>query len=495
MKTIFWLVAVSTLGLAAQDAERVVEKIRLNPAIAPAVRPAVTAATATAAAKPASSTPADTLEFVNGDVLRGTFLAIDPEQGVRWRHDAIREPISVIPGKIRNVRLLLQRPAAAAKSGNCKVTLGNGDSLAGTLISLDDQALMLETWYAGTLTLPRPALRMLMVTLARGEVLYQGPTGMDGWTVTSGNRAVILNEAVAADVVVAGGLVERVARGGEGEAASWSYKDEAFHATTSGCLGNDLKLPPSSSIEFDLECASYPQLAVHFYTDAIDKSYGNSAYILQFSSRTIYLRRSTRPGTTRSLGTVESPIGLGGKPKGRVAIRTDTQKQSVAVFVDEVLIKKWTDIGAGALGTGLMFYQQGSNPTKISNIRVTRWDGRLDDPASAVGEAKEDLLVLSNQDKISGHLASIKDGTLDFKTSFSQLQIPLERVSFLQFAGGKPDGAAPAGAARLSFRDFGRLTLKIERWNEQSVEGESPVFGKAKLNPAAFNGIAFTFAP
>jgi len=108
---------------------------------------------------------------------------------------------------------------------------------------------------------------------------------------------------------------------------------------------------------------------------------------------------------------------------------------------------------------------------------VTRWDGRLDDPTATSTDMPEDLLILSNQDKISGQLASIKNNSVDFKTSFSQLQIPIERVSLLQFAGRKPDSTPQPGHARLNFRDFGRLTLKLERWIEQSVDGENPLFG------------------
>jgi hypothetical protein len=211
--------------------------------------------------------------------------------------------------------------------------------------------------------------------------------------------------------------------------------------------------------------------------------------MIQFSQRTIYLRRYNRPGTTRSLGTVSSST-LMEKTKVRVSIRTDRQSKTVTLFLEDALVKKWTDIGEmGANGTGLMFWQQGNNLAKVSNIRITRWNGELDAPAAAAAAVKEDAVLLKNQDKLSGQLTVIKNNVLEFKTSFSELKVPVDRVSRVDFASANSSAASGDNPARLNFHDYGRVTLQLERWDDQKVEGTSPIFGKTKFNATAFNSL------
>src|SRR5262245_3920815 len=42
----------------------------------------------------------DTLEFLNGDKLRGTFFSLDGGRGVRWRHPAIRQVLEIDPASV-----------------------------------------------------------------------------------------------------------------------------------------------------------------------------------------------------------------------------------------------------------------------------------------------------------------------------------------------------------------------------------------------------------
>ena len=63
------------------------------------------------------------------------------------------------------------------------VTLTNNDELPGTLVSMDDKSLVLDTWYAGKITIPRDMVKGI-TPLKTGEgTLYEGPTGLDGWTL------------------------------------------------------------------------------------------------------------------------------------------------------------------------------------------------------------------------------------------------------------------------------------------------------------------------
>jgi hypothetical protein len=452
-----------------------------------------------AAAAPTAPSPSDVLLFANGDTLRGTFLGLEPEQGVRWRHDTIKETLTVQPSGIRSIRLEKARPSQPG-THNCRVFLNNGDRLVGTMAGLDGSSLTLQTWYAGTLNLPRNGLRTVATIFKPAEIVYEGPTGLEGWTLTGNGGGQVFFQNGGGFVGGFGGVVKIEMAGGDGAAprpetqpTAWQYQDGAFQASAYGIVGRKFKLPTVSNIEFDLQCQGYPQLGVQFYSDALDKQYGCNAYFIQFSGRSAQLIRKTPSSGDRAFGSGQTPFTGASPTKTHVALRTDRAQKTVALFLDDVLIGKWTDSAElGGEGTGVMFIQQGNVQTRISNLLITDWDGHLDESDASAVRSKEDSMTLKNQDKLTGQLLGIKEGKVEFKTAFTTVSVPLERVSSVGLA--QADGPTPApapAAARLTFKEFGKLTIKLASWNDQSVEGTSPVFGPAKLNPAAFKLIEF----
>jgi hypothetical protein len=455
-----------------------------------------TSAAAAAEARPSAggtTTPAyDTLTFTNGDTLKGAFMGVEPGQGARWRHDGIKETITVIPSTVRSIRLE-RTPTRKGEAATCRVFLANGDKLAGDLVSLDTNGLILKTWYAGTLTLPRSCIQSVATLFQPTEVVYEGPTSVEGWTLGGGaGRQMIFDNGMVLGAAFAGAVqVDGDARVNPDQAA-WQYKQGAFEASSPGSIGRDVKLPPISNLEFELQCQGYPQFAVQFYADNLAREYGGNAYMMQFSQRTLYLRHYSRPGSSTMVGNTQTAFSPG-QNKVRISIRTHRAQKTIALFMDDVLVNRWTDNREmGGEGTGIMFMQQGNVPVRISNIRVTEWDGRLDETEAATTAAKDDFLTLRNQDKITGQLLAIREGKVEFKAAFTQVSVPLERVGAVSLASGRTKAAEPGpDTTVLQFRDFGRLALKVESWKEQQVEGTSPLFGPVKLNPAAFKQLDF----
>jgi hypothetical protein len=441
-----------------------------------------------AAAVPATNAPAppqgirDTMEFLNGDVLRGAFLSLDDKGGVRWQHASIKPVLTVNPSGIYKVRLP-QGKITRSQRPDCAVRLVNGDELLGNLVSLDETNLQLETWYAGTLNLPRPGLQSLTMGLGRYQVLFEGPTGMEGWSTEANPNAF------GGGMVVINGVLQ--AQPARKMSNGWQYKDDAFYGIGSGSLGRDFKLPPVSNIEFDLTWRGYPQLSVSFYTDTL-KGYGGNAYVLQISYRNLYLRRQQSTGASANLGQMELPALS--RNKARFSIRTDREKKLIALFIDDTLVKQWTDnaeLIAG--GTGLLFTLQGGQQAmKLSGIRIAEWDGRLDDLSAVTASPKEDLAKLANKDKVSGTLKSIRDGKMSFATAFAVLEVPLSRINQIEFAPtARQTNQFNAKEVRVIFADQGRLTMQVERWDDQQVVGKSIYFGQAKFAPSAFAAIQF----
>ena len=60
------------------------------------------------------------------------------------------------------------------------VRFRNGDELAINLNGLNANAMQMETWFAGKLSVPRQHLTWL-VPGGEGELVYHGPRSLRGW--------------------------------------------------------------------------------------------------------------------------------------------------------------------------------------------------------------------------------------------------------------------------------------------------------------------------
>ena len=408
----------------------------------------------------------DLLEFLNGDVLHGTFLSIDSNRGARWQHSAIKQPLEINLGSI--ARIKVERPKTTnAAAQNCSVQLINEDELAGNLIALDAENLQLETWYGGTLTIPRKSIDRIVPGIGKSLSIFEGPTTIEGWNMPKNNP---------------------VGRRPSGTGA-WRYSNGAFVSVGAGPIGRAFTFPDMVNIEFDLAWRPFLQMAVSLFSDNLE-TYGGNAYLLQMNQGSVYLQRISRTGDSSGFGT-QQVEAFGRKSDARVSIRINKLNKTIALLVDGALLKQWTDRGDLPAGSNIVFHQQGQGLTRISNLKITAWDGKLE-PEGADPRSKDDLVRMINNDKLSGTIKNIQNGVMQFQTPFASLDVPIERVAEIELA--RESSQAPAHLptdTRLAFVDRGRLTLRIDRWDDQQITGSSPNFGGLRLNPLAFNGAQF----
>jgi hypothetical protein len=169
------------------------------------------------------------------------------------------------------------------------------------------------------------------------------------------------------------------------------------------------------------------------------------------------------------------------------------EQRAIALLVDGHLAQQWRDPAEFAgKGTGVVFYPQGGGMVRISNIRITEWDGRIEEGGGTATKTKEDTIKLANNDKVSGTLQTIQDKKIAFATSYATLDIPMERVQEIELAGAKSEIIKPSvGDLRLYFADRGSVTVRLDRWDRTQVTGTTSSCGKVKFSPAAFQLIQF----
>ena len=416
--------------------------------------------------EPGAAESAGILRFFNGDTLHGELQMVDGMRTVRWNHQEARTVIEFSPTNISSIELKSPANAPPRRRGNCLVRLTNQDELLADLTSLDRDGLVVETWYAGQLKIPRPMVQSILPLLSRPNSIYEGPTGLKGWQMV-------------------------VSDNDSGQQKGWRFAKGAFLAERPCSAGRDVKLPKLANIEFDLAWRGSLEFGIAFYIDSF-KQEPCDGYALQLNEATAALQSMRKDGNSTQLGNAEIPE-LATKSKSHFSIRINQEQKSISLLHEDMLVKQWKERGEFVgKGTGLAFIQEGQGLVKLSNIRVSDWDGKFDDQPAPPAPGKEDLVKLANNDKVSGSLESIKDNKLSFVTPFATLDVPLQRVSRIDLAGESARHATNGpGAVRVEFAERGWVTFELERWDERQALGTSPNFGKMKFDPSAFVMIQF----
>ena len=409
----------------------------------------------------------DLLHFFDGSALHGSLKGIDRQNGIQWQHPFADAPIQFFPTNIDEIRLRGAKLDVADSKVSCRFRFADGDEVYGNLRSLDTNAVTMDTRFGKDLRVPRSMMDSITFLSKTFTVLYEGPTNVLGWKMGR-----------------AGGV-------------PWQFRDGAFYTDGVGTIGRDLSLPPSCSFEFDLNWTGQFGLIMQLYTENVDRfDYGSGSYIFYFNAASITVQRVSPEMGIASLGQSAQLPAANRRNGMHVEIRANKEDATIAVFIDGALLRRWKDdAGFAAKGTGVLFFCQHEDaPIRISNIKLSDWDGSFEESRTAETVRNEDVLRLANRDRVSGKLGVLRDGKLTFKTPETPLEIPLQRITEVNFSS---DRAAVTNRTPWSIRALlsggEKFTLDLEKWSEQQIAGTNRNFGRVAFPTESVRHLQFNF--
>jgi hypothetical protein len=431
------------------------------------------------------------VNFANGDTLTGSVAGWDKE-GLHWKGAFSADPVLLKPANpnMIDIRFPPRDAPAGAALADSDLLLANGDVLPGAVISLDDKTLLLQTWYAGKLAVPRDLVRRIV----RSAVIYNGPNALEEWSIAT----TLAHQS------------------------TWTCVDGVLNTPGYGAIGRDIKLPPLARIEFDLAFppGNSSTTTIHICADRVPDP--RVSYIFQLSPNgTIDFAKYFRETPNIRIG---QPVSLhpatpqqewvaqmmqmnpnARQERGRMEpqkihfeIRIDKHTKSIWLYADGKMLEQYSGLDdIASMGSGLVFSSGApDSPLSIAKIKVFPWSGGPGFPEDAAAAGGDELQLL-NGDALHGRLESIAGGKVLFTSSGGALQIPLGDIEFIRIAGGEADAAlsktsvdAP-GAVRLHFLVRGGVTAEIESWDAKGVTAASPDFGRAVFLPGAFRRVEF----
>jgi len=403
------------------------------------------------------------IRFMDGSMLHGELQQVSLQQGIRWAHTDLTKPVDFRPDNLAWIRFEGARPVKRNNEPSVHIRFHNGDEVLGNLIGLDEQQVQFSTWFNEQLFAPRDVLRSLAFLSPGFRILYEGPTSINGWQIGRDPKA-------------------------------WKYRDGVLISEGVGVLGRDFDLSGSSRIEFDLQWNGTFSLIVPVYTSALDRfDYRSNSYMFYISRGYVSLQRVQSGAGVRNLGQGQIPK-MQTKNRVKIEIRINKEKAEMEMYIDGELARKWKDAkGFAATGSGISFFSQLNGPiVKLSNLRVSAWDGFSDPVKFAEASGDTDTVFLKNRDEVPGLIKSMDGQTVIINSLGANLKIPLERISRVSLA--KPRNLALADKpweVRAHFAGGAAVSFDLKQWEGTSLTGNSRNFGAVNFDSKFIRRLQF----
>jgi len=419
-----------------------------------------------------------TMCFTNNDQITGQLESITTDALI-WTSPVLAEPATFSTDEVLNLNL----PAKAQATNSKHVAvitlknrdMRNADVARGELSSITEDAIVIDTWYAGLMSFKRSMVASVRIE-SPSQFHYQGPTGPEGWVQSETPPA-------------------------------WKYHRSAFISNNTGSIARANALPDECSVSFDVEWRDSLNLKVLLFPNDPKVQSPPSGYEMSFQRSSIYLRSGT---TRRYIGNAHSS-DLAQNEMAHIELRSSKKTGKTALFINKSLLEVFSDpeLEVSVFGDCLHFVASQSKPMRISNIKITPWDGKIDQqprshmrdnglekttPATPKTEPAVDSnrMMLANGDSIIGEALTIKDGNITLKAELGEFNVPVERFSELALTGlGREESKKYNGDIRATFPDGSSLVFRIEAIHDNMIDGYSQNFGSAKFNIASISRIDF----
>jgi len=420
------------------------------------------------------------VRFANGDQLSGSMDSLTTERLV-WNSPILEKPTPFFLKSVLDLKLNATQPKSDARH-EATVSLTNGDSVRGQLASITDDAVELDTWYAGRMKFRRVMISDVQVD-ERPVLFYQGPEGVEGWTQTE-------------------------------EPPVWTFRDSSFRSVSAGGIARDVAMPDECSISFVAGWRGTFALKLNFFSDDIRQDSPESGYSMTFQQRSIFLQSGKNQ---LALGRIANAFALQENEKAKIEVRASAKSGQISVFIDGKCIALWKDpdVATNKIGRGIHFITLNSSPVRISHIRVAAWDGVVDetpeiqpaagirqfggldlqdDPKPLVEEKpKKGRMMLRNGDSLAGEVVAINGDMITIKTPFKEVRLPVEMLKSVALKPADPERCKREnGDVRGWFPDGSSIVFRLEEVGaDGTLAGTNQNFGAARFKLQAFSRIEF----
>lgn len=431
----------------------------------------------------------DLLIFESGDSLAGNIaglrssesISLSAEDRLIFDSKLLTNPAEFYLSEVAAVRL--QEGERGQNTANTVVRLANGDTHRGKMSGLNDDAVLLETDYAGDLEIRREFVTQMRFPSLL-DFTYYGPKNIDEWII-------------------------------HGRENDWRLEEGKLSSNGPHAIGLKRSMTRSIQLSFDAEWSATTNFSVEIFASSADEQAQRSSYRITFQNDGVRFNRLLQGQRARFNNrrffnrNRNSP--LQGAQSGRFDIFADSESGSIEVYFNGEELGQWQDEQPDAtnLGGCLIFENESYDLLKIGEIDLAPWDGtNFNEGAKVVSSdintpsSEGDRVVLINGDSVLGEIGELKEGCLAIKVFEREVQIPANRVRsirlfnpiFVEFAT-VPLPREYNRDVRAYFDDGKFVTFRLDAIDGDKLIGYSEAFGEQSFTKASFQRLEFNLYP
>jgi len=405
---------------------------------------------------------ADHLTLAGDARLSGEIRSINPAGVIELASALSPEPLLLKPGAVEKVDFSI--PDSEEVPASTLIELLNGDVLAVSVESLDEQVLNVLTAEAGRLSIPRAHLKSMHLGARVRPPIYSGPRKADDWS-----------------------------RGANGT-AGWMFVDQSLVGNGPALSQQTFNLPSRFVLKFTLKWQANPSYIIYFADPLRADTPMVDRYYLQFNSAGMEVKRESTTGK-RFQTVILLPKTPDEFPDGQVEVELRVDRRSSRIH----LLLDGEPEGAGVdpckepptgQGIALVNQAQAGLNQEIRAIEVLEFDDtrerHLDENR---GDVKLDSLISRAEDRWSGHLTQIKKGAdeavFSFKSDFQEAPLELTEsdVATVFFAERKQADEEDAGGPPIILRLRGETSLQVAScvFSDDLITASHPLLGDLQI--------------
>lgn len=408
---------------------------------------------------------ADDCTFTDGSRLQGTLLALDPGGWITLQSPNSTTPLQLKTSALQRVEFT--RPPASLSEQDSRVRLRNGDSFPAEILSLDDKALQVKTWFAGEIKIPREAMEAVDFGVSNRNQVPGGQLTEGGW---------------------------------EGE--GWEFREGQWHSGEANqTLSRKIPLPAQYRVRFRVKWDNSPNLKLFFASSSSTIMGGSlSAYCIIMNHEGLEvkrhnLRESGPPHVT--LNATEDLRFDSDDEHAEVELRVDSKQRLMSLYLNGHLLRRFPDAAANPPNGDFVVLQnlaREHGQQTIESFEITTWDSRSekfrDTPR---GDTSKDLLLDDEGNIYSGKVASITGTAQNALIAFShphaeggEIRMPTRRASTLYFRqSAEAEKDASPFNLQLRLTPEGSLHATSCQMSNGQWQCTHPLLGSLKIDPRA----------
>jgi hypothetical protein len=445
----------------------------------------------------------DFVTTVRGDRLRGSVMGIGPRGALRVTTPDCEGEVLLTPAQLERVVLRTADDAAAAgrpvPAQTAEIVMTSGDRAVGSLVSIEADAVTIDTAVAGRLRIATSAVQWINLQRPRALIDSVFATGVVAPWIDMGQGAWSPAE---------GGIMNR--GGNLAGAAAVRFRGE-FGGLQADLAANGAEAPiyapltQTGAVTIVAKISTVAPVAGRTQSFSCDlvlfadapggssrlRRYGQSSVFGVFTQSQAYPISNIDGGSGRMVGSRSYSRMI---TSGTLRFAYDPATNMAHMWLDDLLLGAYQMPKALTSGKFVMF--NASGPVKLESLRVLSGVVKPEDDGffavlKDLPAAGEMSVELASKERMTVTKATLANGQLTLTTATGVIHPAVADVRQIVFA--HPASAAPEGQGQVR-TDSSWLTMQLERITDAEISGRSDVFGEVKVRRAAVREIRYKVA-